>query len=313
MNTVESIEHNIKAQYPSCWEEHKEAQHLFILQQLDNLNDSKIKLYDFYMYVIFHFLGIEYTAAAAKRDQRLDKEKLERKHENIYRLVETIDYFFKEKDGKLLIDYNCINNLIPTVEINGQTLYGPADAFMNLCFKEFSDAQDNYIAHAKKGTQKNLNNLIAILYRPERKDYHKAKEQPNFDGERREKYNPATLEQRAQLVEQMPEHIKNGIMLYFQACYNFITTQDIKIGQDVVNFSILFKKTETQSHTPSQKKGIGLTGLLFKIAEMNVFGNIEKCADANIYDVFVMLYQKKLEADEERRAIKQRKRNIKRK
>jgi hypothetical protein len=118
----------------------------------------------------------------------------------------------------------------------------------------------------------------------------------NFNGDPRETYtvitNPRKLQNRIRKVEKWPAHIKYGIWLWFTACMEFLRTGKPVIDGIEIDLAILYKGDEGGS------AGIGLTGILYSLAETGVFGGIRETGDSNLYDVLARLYQVKLQMDE---------------
>ena len=84
------------------------------------------------------------------------------------------------------------------------------------------------------------------------------------------------------------------MLLWFGNCVDFIATGRPTIDGIEMDFSILFSKKTDSDNTPA---GIGLTGVIYSLAESSVFGNAEQTGNTNLYDVLVRLYQLKLELD----------------
>jgi hypothetical protein len=102
-------------------------------------------------------------------------------------------------------------------------LYGPADELANLSFVEFIKAEGAYISYAKTRNEEALNLLVAILYRPKRKDYDP--DSPDFDGDIREKYNDHLLAGRVKKVSRLPLATRQAVFLYYDGCRALILQQ----------------------------------------------------------------------------------------
>lgn len=306
MNVVEFGD--IKVEYPSMWEEHTEEQHLFVIQQMLKLYDGKIDVDSFEILVLFHFLGIKYDALAAAKEKRFSFREQEIYYENINRLRDTIRYFFKtEKDENgiehRVVDYDTIKNFIPRLKVGNNYYYGPDDGFQNLVFIEFLDALNWFKLFQDTKEETYLDKLIAVLYRPEVENYEIIRKRNDFDGNRRVKYNRNLVEWRAEHLGKLPFYYKWAVYLYFNACYHFITSEEIDVNGITVNLGTLFRKENPDNI--SSGKGLGMTGLMFKIAETGIFGNVESVAYQNIYDILLVMYQQKVEYDEMKRKLKQ--------
>jgi len=132
-------------------------------------------------------------------------------------------------DMELLADWileganNLTRQLLPVVKIGLKKLYGPADELANLSFVEFIKAESAYIAYAKTRDPEALNLLVAILYRPKRKDY--SPQSPDFDGDIREKYNDHLVGDRVKLVSRLPLSTRQAIFLFYDGCRALILKQ----------------------------------------------------------------------------------------
>jgi len=315
MNKIEVPGKNIITEYPSCWDEHTEVQHLFILRQLLKLEDKKISMDEFKVIVLYNFLGFGAVELKTQkvREKYMSRAELEIKYENIWYLTETLDYFFRiqknaKKDipDKLVLDYSSVKNFIPFIIVSGHKLRGTDNAFQNMTFRELLDSLNFYNSYLRTRDLADLDKMIAVLYRPEIANYESEKKKPDFNGERRIKYNPNFIDKRAKLINNLPYYIKWGIFLHYKSCYDFITSGTVTINNNDIDLSILFKRLDSENGSV-KGKGIGMIGLLFKLAETGIWGDIEKVAEANVYDVLLMLYQQKRDYDEQVRELKRKK------
>ncbi|MEI6577694.1 MAG: hypothetical protein WCO63_16075 [Bacteroidota bacterium] len=208
----------------------------------------------------------------------------------VYRLSELMDSFTSLKivDGieKRAVNVHFIKNMIPTIRTKEMVLHGPADALTDLSFIEFIDAHNLFLEYVETREEETLNKLVATIYRPQRLDYEQATRSPFFDGQRREKYNPATVEQWLPIVRSKPLLIKYAIFLFFSGCEQFLHEGEIPLGSDIIKFKNLYADS---AHAKGD--GTGLLGLLFSIAESQVFGSVKEVADTNLYDIMVRMYQ----------------------
>jgi hypothetical protein len=112
---------------------------------------------------------------------------------------------------------------VPSLWPFGSKLYGPANELSNLSFIEFIKAESAYISYAKTRNPEALDLLVAILYRPKRKDYNPSS--PEYDGDIREKYNDHLLASRIQLVNRLPLATRQAVFLYYDGCRSLILKQ----------------------------------------------------------------------------------------
>ena len=295
MHTLEIPNKNITKTFPEKVEELSPSQAVFFMNQVMLYQSGTIDLSELKIRIVYHLLDMKQTwkyAAMLPEQKKQDWS-------NIYRLSEVIDSFFiPGKDSKgndiKVIDWNTTKNLLPVIG----KFYGPADAFLNLTFFEYKEAQSCYMQYYETKDENFLLTLIAILYRPKKRFLWLLKYLPNFDGEIRRRFTPKTnplyLIKRTAEIAKLSAAEKQIVMLYFGNCQTFLSTGKITIDGNEIDLSVLFKKgTEDSS-----KANIGMAGLLFSLAQDKVFGNIDETANINLYTILARLYQMKMDAED---------------
>ncbi|MCA8830188.1 hypothetical protein [Hymenobacter pini] len=96
------------------------------------------------------------------------------------------------------------------------TLYGPADSFRNLSFSEFIFADTYFLRYLQTTEEAALDKLVAVLYRPQRRDYNPLA--VSYGGDRREDFNEHLLAARARHVARVPHYVKFAVLLYYRGC-----------------------------------------------------------------------------------------------
>ena len=113
---------------------------------------------------------------------------------------------------------------------------------------------------------------------------------PNYDGQIRIKFspksNPLSLEKRIKKMKLCSYAQLYYVFLFFKACEEFLLHGRPTIDGKEINLSVLYEGAKGGTDD-----GIGLMGILFTLAETNVFGDIDKTADTGLYDVLSRLYQ----------------------
>ncbi len=227
----------------------------------------------------------------------LSAAKKESIHLNLIQLLPLMRTIFTEttteSGGTALIpSISFIDNKI----LNYRGLVGPHDALANCTFYEYKEAYAQWYQYQENNDPAHIDHLIAILYRPVKKYLRLNKMRKNFNGDFRQPYpvvsNPAILERRKRQVAKWPAHVKYGIWLWFTACMEFLRTGKPVIDGIEIDLSILYKGEGGSG------LGIGLTGVLYSLAETGVFGGIRETGDSNLYDVLARLYQVKVQQDE---------------
>ena len=97
--------------------------------------------------------------------------------------------------------------------------YGPGDYLQGLTFSEWIDAEAAVFRFRQTQRPEHLNQLVAVLYRPGRR-------QPDAStGDRRPVYAQHEVATRAQLAGQLPLDVRRAILLYYDSCRHFYIEQ----------------------------------------------------------------------------------------
>lgn len=296
MHTIEIPDIKFNKKIPAVIEELQRDEFIYFCELLLLYVEKKITAHDFKQRLAFKLLNIKIT----KDYFKLSKEQQMQVNVNMFQLADLMDSFFEDKivEGELkrALKINFIRNLIPSY--NG--LYGPKDALTDVIFREYREAHKSFVEFSINMNIEALNKLIAILYRPKKRFIFFKKLLRKWDGQHRIEFNPNLLEERIKKIAHWPFAVKYGIYLFYAGCEEFLKTGQPLIDGNPVDLSILYNQDEKQQQ--EEPNGIGLAGILFSLAESNVFGDVEKTDNQNIYDIFLRLYQvviqnKKLEAE----------------
>lgn len=159
--------------------------------------------------------------------------------------------------------------LLPVVKVGFKKYYGPADTLTNITFNEYISANELYTVYMATKNEKFLNQFIAALYRLEDKKY--IPNDPNFSGDRREPFNPFTLEKRAVKIAKLDDVSKTIILLYYTGCRRELQRR----------FPDVFNGEESSD----PKKGIpGLAGLVSRLNNGDATKN-ESIRNSMLYDI----------------------------
>lgn len=283
MHTIELLHKKpITLEFPASIWEMTQEQYVFFCKRLMMWHAGIIPLQRLKVYLVYEFLHL-------KRSKCNDDELVE----NIHSLTALCDgYFTSEKrNGKdaTIVRQNFINNLIPVIDTDFGPLIGPQDALLDCSYGEVGYANNNFLDFSRTGDIKYLNALVTALYRPK------------ID-EERIAFNQKELK-HAPLVEAVPEEIKFGVYLWFASCMKWVSTnQSLDIGGGVsVDVSVLFKQSK------SAGKNFGFVGVIYSLAESQVFGDAEKTAAQNYYDILIRMAQMHAEAEKLKRDAKRHK------
>jgi len=299
MTTVEIPDRKIKTQFASSWEELTNEQFLFIMQNWLKVVDGYLNQHEFKLIVLYQFLGIKYGPFDARRDARMKPESLELKYENLWLLTEKLEWLFEyrnENEKKTVaLSYYEVTNRFPEIEIAGILFTGPADGMVNITFGEYRQAWMYFEMYIDTRNDNALDLLVATLYRPERTGYEVLKTSATFDGQRSEPFNANLTQRYAALLADVPFWQKYIILLWFLNCDRLIKEGELTVGGNPVSFAPLFRKDkEAEEVETLDETDLGLTQLLFMVAESNLFGNPDQVDRTGYIDILTaLLYWKK--------------------
>ena len=222
-------------------------------------------------------------------------EKKELIASELIRLSQVIDSFFEEyeKDGKPVraFELNTVKNFIPCL---GGKYYGPQDGFRDMTFCEYRNAFTFFKAYSESNLESDLDQLIAVLYRPRKKFLWIRRYFPGYNGQQRipfnSKSNPELLQGRIDRIKDFPVHVKYAIFLYFSGCEDYLRSGSPTIDGHKIDLSIIYKRPNDEQES-SQLQDIGILGILYSLSESRVFGSIEETDNQMLWDVMIRLYQ----------------------
>ncbi|MDN3688696.1 hypothetical protein [Cyclobacterium jeungdonense] len=120
------------------------------------------------------------------------------------------------------------------------TFYGPTSAMANCTLWEYVKAEQYFTRYLKDRDEEWLNKLIAVLYRPRRRDYD-----PQVHEDPRVPLLDTTIPFRARQIARLPLPVRIAILMWFDGC----RIQIIRM------FPFIFKKDETKNTDLMQKLG----------------------------------------------------------
>ena len=309
MNTLQIPERNIMIKFPASWDELNDEQFAFVMQNWLKLMDEKINPDEFRILVLYHLLGIKRSPFQDWKDRKLSQRQLQDKFSNIWQLMETLNWIIRieqtENGPAGMLNYTGTTNRIPKIESEWgwSILEGPENCMLNVTFGEYRHAWKYFDAYTRDRKNSDLDHLIAILYRPVRANYNELKHQPDFDGQNREPFNPYITSHYAELVKDIPFWMKYTIYLWFGNCDRFLKEEELELEGKSLSFSRLFKKGSTNHHQEDNEwetldeNELGLTGLLYMIAESKLFGDPSQVDRTAYIDVLTALLYWKQQAD----------------
>lgn len=301
MHRIEIPEINYKNEFAGKWEELKPEQVLYACGLLLLVERRELHPLNFKKLMIDRLLK---RINNARKPTHLDiingkiegktAEQMQDYWANEAKLAETMNFFFKMKSQKEIdneefetyeIHPEFTDNLVPKVKVGHTWLYGPNAMLTDLTFGELKEC----MVCCEAGQ---YNRLAAILYRPKQRGLWAKKLHGQWDGCERVEYKPFEVEEREKLVAKV-SGLGYYCYLFFNSVLNYIYTQTVKIDGKDFNFSVLIKNDnpDSEGERGNDTESLGFTGIMYALAETGIFGDIEKTAKANIYDVFVSLYR----------------------
>lgn len=172
----------------------------------------------------------------------------------------------------------------------------PGDYMENASWIEYITA-DSFLsnfheAKNKEAQLEELNKLAAVICRPKKWFWFIRKRFPALnDGDCREKFNQAFIEDRAREFARIPLRFKLYVLYYFIACKFHI----------VQSYPLLFPKKTTEEGA----EGGGWLELLQDVASLKIYGNYEETAFYNLHTVLTnleLLQKRKIEQNTKKTA-----------
>lgn len=302
MHTFEIHTTGEKYSFPSCQEEMNQRQRIAFVSAIMLYKTGTINITILRQVILKHLLDIR---PSQRFKYFLPKKQKLKAGENFARLAELLDSLFEitTENGKKVYTTNLEIPIqfIPVLKHKRRKYYGPETAFTDLSFYEFRMASYYYSEYINKGSESFLDLLIALLYRPQKRFYAITKHKKTFNGIRRSDIsantNPNYIEARAKKLSSLSFATKYTILLYAAGCFAYLRTGNPEIDGKEISFERLYKNE-------SQGESIGLSGLLFNMAESKIFGDIDKTDSQNIYTIFSRMYQLMLQDEELKRKQK---------
>lgn len=165
--------------------------------------------------------------------------------------------------------------------------YGPADECNNLRMAEFVFSEDYFMRWSDNKDDDNLlNNLVAVLYRPIKKNYDVTK---NKDGDPRIAFNQNLCEYYADTdISGWPKMVKLAIAQFYDACREKLVKDNDEIFGGATG--------EPAKH--------GLISVMIGVAESHAFGDFEKVEQLHVNMVMIQLQEQIHKAKEMERQLR---------
>ena len=244
---------------PSDWNELTRKQVVFV----SRLFQGQLSMVDFKLRALFGFLPVR-------------PKVLKRIHpEDAYFLSETLEFLFKE--------VSLTRNLLPVIRTGRRTCTGPSDAMMNCTFGEFTRANSLLDAFAKTKEQKDLDELVAVLYRP-RKWFWFIRKAFTDNQDPRQRFATRSLKTRCKRMTRVEYSIKYSVFLFFSGVMN--------------SLPILYPYVYEQKGESGSEDN-GWASLIISLADGKTDDkSLETVMNSNLYNVMIGLNKKAKEYHE---------------
>ncbi|MFA9191151.1 hypothetical protein AAGV28_07180 [Flavobacterium sp. FZUC8N2.13] len=279
MHSVHIPEANLNLYLPADLSECDHEQYIDMCELIFRFHNQEIDYQEFRTHAIYKLLNLKLS-----REQHDEEEKFS----NIYQVSELMDSFFEELDGKQTIKQYYIHNPVPSFAPAYSRYYGPSDSFMDMTFGEYRDALRIFHDFHATGDMHLLVLLTAIFYRRKKKFHYFKKQFANYNGNIRDPYNSALLENHAKNFKYAPIGFIYGFYLLFASFQKYLVDAKILWGGKEIDLSILF-----QSDSGSDLEnipGIGMDSIAFTMAESGAFGNIKEVDNTNFWQILIKMY-----------------------
>ncbi|MFP9100913.1 hypothetical protein ACLI09_17845 [Flavobacterium sp. RHBU_24] len=286
MHTIEIPEAKLKRYVPKYLGECDSGQYIEMCVLLYRYTAGQLSYFDLRVQALYTLLDM----VPSNRQLLIVDE--EAKWANMYRVSLLVDGFFNELEGQKQIRLEHIHNPLPKFRPLWRTYHALADGFINATFGEYLDGLRLFYEFGKSPNENLLYELTGIFYR-KAAPWRMLKPQK---GDVREAYNPHTVEARARTFRYAPVGFVFGFYLTFAAFQKYITSAIVPWGGQELDLSILFESSD-DGHREAVP-GLGMDSIAFALAESGQLGDLGKVREANLWQVFLLLYNlKKNELD----------------
>jgi len=249
----------IRRSLPSEWNELSRKQLLCV----SRLFSAKFTLVEFRVRALFEFLSIK-----GKTFKRIAPE-------DAFTLCESLDFLNKE--------VTLTRNLLPVIKAGLRKYIGPADAMVYCTFGEFTLACSALDEYQKTGEVKHLDQLVVILYRPQ-KFFWSIRKYFTDNQDPRAKFMNRTLKKRAGKLGKLDHCLKYSIYLFFNGVLNSLP----------ILYPYVYKQ---KGETEDQDNG--WASLIISLADGKTDDkSLETIMNSNLYNVFIGLNKKAKEYHE---------------
>lgn len=278
---------------PESWDEMSASQVQYIFQQYERLAKGELTRRQFEVLAVYRLIGLQ---RGPSRSAAVSSSIVE----NISKLCELISYIYYStpEDGTVpQLSFRSIQNPLQSVKCGGRSLCGPSTLGQDLTFGEFRSAAMALNTFFETEDPAALDECIAHLYRPRSMN-------PNKAGRKVRPVRVDTFEDDVKVVSAMLPWQKNLIMLWFASCINFLQTEKLTLGGEVVDLGLLFSGGEE-----SDGQKTTWNDLLLQIAREGTIGNMDAVDEAPLMTIILHMWSNYKENQRNERNIKKAKKD----
>lgn len=214
--------------------------------------------------------------------------------ENVYMLCDRCLGFLFAGGNCAALSFDSVKNPLPRVSVRGRRLSGPADLLQDLSFGEFRHALNSFQAFFSSGSENDLDEAVAFLYRR-----RSASENPA--GRKVRSLSQSGFSADVRLAAALRPWEKNLIMLWFSACVQYIQTGRLVIDGETVDMSLLFNGSDGGG------PAFGWSDLLVEIAKDRSLGTVDQVDERPLFTVLGIMWHNYKENKRYEQNVKNRK------
>lgn len=148
--------------------------------------------------------------------ETMKEERFSVSHAQLIDMMAPLNFIFKEENGVVIITSKLQKQIIPFFHVHGIKYFGPDEGLTNISFAEWVETEKHYINYARKKSTKDLDLLIASMYRPP------AKDKDTSSKDIRMALNEKVIKTRAVILSHLDPVKKYAILLFYEGCRYFI-------------------------------------------------------------------------------------------
>lgn len=312
MNTIEIPDRNLKIEVPENWHEMTPDQRAYCLKYAINFTGGVVTYTQFLTACFFKLANVQRTWRTYLWEKAVSPQMVSDKNANILIYAEfLLAGLFKDVSAdKLEVEYDTellpFSHVCPRVGLRSKKLYLPDVLLQSSTFGEFRHALSEMNLFFESKAEEDLNRFLAVLCRPQRQRLKQLMKDPNFDGQKREPFNPNRVEINARWTAHLKPWQKKAVLLWFAGTVQLLqTAEELNINDRVISLKELFPQPlEGEETTPPDQSAAGWKGVLMHIAKEGVFGTTTQTDQQNLFDILEWMYDQHEETKRIKRKLK---------